>query len=392
MADCDKILIVKMMLERVSQTIKSSREKAINEGWAFNIFSICGIEHLELKHSNMLAVLLDPKGLHGQGTLYLDCFVQMVANKIKQLYPDSKRSFDFKVTENTEVRREYKNIDLFLVDNKRAIIIENKIHALDGDGQVKAYVDKISKDRIAIDAVIYLTPFGRELSEKSWPMQEREDHNLLNLSYHTDIVDWLEVCLDATKKNSNVSLNTETQNIFYSLRQYLDCVKEITNQGENNVMRKKIWDEALESEDAFKAAKCIATEIGNNPVARLWDEQKRKGKNVKVVEHDAKDWCLAVDINDVYQLRVFQNAIGIWMPNKARSDISNIPDNTQVDIGEYLNLTGILVNGKGDDCDVHWLWYADITEYYMCRLLAQDTFLDGMKNFAEKMVSGLAMK
>jgi hypothetical protein len=42
---------------------------------AFNVFRVLGIEHMEIRHSRVLAWLFDPAGAHGFGPTFLRRFI-----------------------------------------------------------------------------------------------------------------------------------------------------------------------------------------------------------------------------------------------------------------------------------------------------------------------------
>ena len=73
-------------------------------------------------HSRIIHSLLDTRGSHYQGSLFLEPFLKML--DFKDFALDLHRAF---------VMREYNHIDLYISDNDKHIIIENKIYAGDGD-------------------------------------------------------------------------------------------------------------------------------------------------------------------------------------------------------------------------------------------------------------------
>ncbi len=91
-------------------------EKALSK---FNIFEAIGATNQELRHSNFLAFLLDPKQNHGLGSKFARTLLPRVLPEL-----DDDKSF-----EDIDVRREYRDTDILIVDDQRkyVIIIENKI-------------------------------------------------------------------------------------------------------------------------------------------------------------------------------------------------------------------------------------------------------------------------
>ena len=60
----------------INKWSKDHKSKEIH-GEAFNVFSLCGVDHYELWHSKILAEFLNPGGSHGQGTQFLQSFAEM---------------------------------------------------------------------------------------------------------------------------------------------------------------------------------------------------------------------------------------------------------------------------------------------------------------------------
>ena len=83
----------------------------------------------------MIASLLDPSGEHYQSNLFLDKFLEVL--NVPEFQIDS---------EKCSVYREYKNIDLYITDSNKHIIMENKIYARDQKEQIKRYIEIIKKE------------------------------------------------------------------------------------------------------------------------------------------------------------------------------------------------------------------------------------------------------
>ncbi len=143
-----------------------------------NIFSVLGIERMEIRHSNFLAWLLDPEGTHGLGSLFLKRFLRDVSlldspesvNEIGMQDINARR---------VEVRREWRNIDILLVADDLAVCIENKVDSSDSQKQLARYREIVNKSFPSCrKTFVYLTPDGRD------PGDEGEQANYINYSYH----------------------------------------------------------------------------------------------------------------------------------------------------------------------------------------------------------------
>jgi len=107
----------------------------------FNIFEAVGMVWQEIRHSHFLAWLLNPAQSHGLGDSFLKALLMKTSTKActdKMISPVDVDLWDLT---GTEVRREWKNIDLTLVDQSRKFVcvIENKVHSGEHDDQLGRY-------------------------------------------------------------------------------------------------------------------------------------------------------------------------------------------------------------------------------------------------------------
>lgn len=133
----------------------------------FNLFVALDAVRQEVRHSNFLAYLLNPRGNHGLGSLFLKRFLQaaMADHPLPRFSP-----LDIEIwpADATVVLREWQNIDITLRDdaNKTVVIIENKIDSGEHSNQLRRYLEVCNREfngwRLA---GIYLTPEGEESSE-----------------------------------------------------------------------------------------------------------------------------------------------------------------------------------------------------------------------------------
>ena len=186
------------------------QEEALKRGERFNMFDACGVNHYETTHSAIIASLLDPNGSHGQGSLFLEEWLQVLC--IDGVIEPS----DAKVV--TEFTTCNGRIDILIEDNQNhSIIVENKIYAQDQQEQLKRY------DYYAQMAyghgnyqIVYLTLFGTEATSQSGDTVQ-----YVQASYSRDIVGWLSKCIE---KCATLPLIRET------LIQYRNHIKALTNQ------------------------------------------------------------------------------------------------------------------------------------------------------------------
>lgn len=182
-------------------------------------------------HSRMIASFLNIYGSHYQNSLFLELFL------------DSLNLEDFDIDLNSAwVNNEYSNIDIYISDGKKHIIIENKIYADDQHEQIKRYVESIyeSNQNILYEdiLVIYLTidrakPIDYSLGnwkiidDKIVDEQEKEKAIYRNMHYKDDVLDWLKKCKNEVQNITNLN---------EAFEQYIQVVQMITNQYKGKVV------------------------------------------------------------------------------------------------------------------------------------------------------------
>ena len=159
------------------------------EGAEFTVFDALGNSEYEIRHSNVLAWLLNPNGNHRQGSSFLDLFWTRISSEHN--LPDL--SFrDYSVAREGENEKE--RIDLFIKAEKWVIVIENKLFAPETGDQLNRYFNYIERKYANTPnrLYFYLTPDGiapdRDEDSKYW--------KAINYSVVTDSVSlFLKKCL-----------------------------------------------------------------------------------------------------------------------------------------------------------------------------------------------------
>ena len=218
---------------------QAQQEERNRKGENYNLFSILSIERYELKHSALIANLLDPKGSHGCGDAFLRAFFEIALKGTA--YPFEKCTLPHSYTEyytgpiagDTGGR-----IDILVKSSHYGLIIENKIYAGDQDKQLTRY-DNYGKETFGADGylLVYLTLYGCDASKESTATKSAEEVGYLRLSYAEDILRWLEQC---------VRLADNKPLVRESLNQYIRTIKHLTYQDMNQEDIKKIIDLAVD--------------------------------------------------------------------------------------------------------------------------------------------------
>jgi hypothetical protein len=179
---------------RVEMAEKEQRQLDRKEATRFNVFNL--IEPDENRLSDVLGSLLDPRGNHGQGDLFLRLLFEM---------PDfvsyTKRTTDVRVQREAltySIRNQRRRMDV-LVEAGVLLAIENKVDSAEQKDQVKDYLEhlahcsSVSHQR---HALIYLTPDGHPPNSlKAAELKEAQAAGRLHCwSYQRELRDWLATC------------------------------------------------------------------------------------------------------------------------------------------------------------------------------------------------------
>ena len=138
----------------------------------FNLFEALGVVRQELRHSDFLGFLLDPRQPHGLGDAFLTLFLRKVLQSSDlEALPFSATDVTLWDLAETEVRREWRNIDLLMLNrtHRLVIILENKIGTSEHSNQLQRYREIATREFEGWQlAGIYLTPDGEMPSEPSF--------------------------------------------------------------------------------------------------------------------------------------------------------------------------------------------------------------------------------
>ena len=138
----------------------------------FNILEALGVVRQELRHSDFLRFLLDPRNPHGLG----DTFVKRLLQKIlvaRGDVPVSVTPIELELWDlgRVEVRREWQHIDILLLDedHQLAVIVENKIGTREHSDQLQRYYRIVEEHHPGWRLIaVYLTPDGAPPSHESY--------------------------------------------------------------------------------------------------------------------------------------------------------------------------------------------------------------------------------
>lgn len=266
-----KIRTIESLLQQTSVVNRLYKKILQLTGDNFNIFKIIGLTSNEVRvHSAFIAELLNPKGSHGQGALFLNLFIKELNLKTElngdKVIVEIEKSIGTK-TENTGGR-----IDTFISDNSgKSIIIENKIYAGDQENQLIRY-NTFAQRRKCPYELLYLTLEGKDASQKS---VGAEKIIYKSISYKNEITHWLETC--QKEIGSQLVLRE-------GITHYINLIRYLTNQTSNQAMENEIESILKKSADNLESALLLSNSIDNVKMAILndfWNSIK-----VELKKHD----------------------------------------------------------------------------------------------------------
>ena len=194
--------------DKIAASIRTKKLERSKRGELFNAFTLCGVNHYELWHSKIIAALLNPKEQHGQGTLFLKLFLEILHLRFDPY-------FDYASAEVfTEYDiKEYGRLDIYIYDHCRHhIIIENKVYSPEREDQLKKY-QKYADSLDGDTKIIFLTLDRRESQTADNDYYER-------ISYREHIVNWLDRCIEVSSRMPAIR---------EMLIQYQNLIKKLTN-------------------------------------------------------------------------------------------------------------------------------------------------------------------
>lgn len=185
----------------------------------FNLFTTLGLKNNELKHSNMLAFLLNPNEKHGLGSQLIKYFIHHYVSNNENNY----NTLQLLVNDYSDayVLREYQHIDILIVSEstKTVIAIENKIWSDEIYGQLARYTKSLktefsinskNEEEVYKHLYFFLTPDGHDASSEDW----------CPISY-SDIISYVEKSLAFKQDNINDFMKEFINQYIELLRRYI---------------------------------------------------------------------------------------------------------------------------------------------------------------------------
>ncbi len=279
-----------MEIKEVSNRIKTELDfiDINNKIHQFNPLKVLGVEEREIRHSKILAWLLDAEGNHNLGNIFLKEFIKRIylnhPNEMPLILDTNLDDLIIKTEWNNKTDKTVQTLENFTEENelgkdridivavsskhKFVLIIENKINAKAASGQLKRYKEMIlSKYPSYSYLPIFLTILG-DLApeEESW----------YKTFSHQDIYLILKDLLkkELTIKFNQISLQNKIMNF---ISDYMDVLEELTFPSEDTVNKclkiykenKDVIDNYESHLDFFTSSELKTLEVIRNTVKAL---------------------------------------------------------------------------------------------------------------------------
>lgn len=230
-----KEMIISKLLEKVKDYKPDNK---------YNIFDTLNLNSDETKlHSMFIYDLLNPRGKHGKGEVFIEQFFKLVLSKISINANTAvvNREIDYGNVDNKSDEPIGGRLDLQIITKEYAIGIENKIYADDQKYQLLRYFNSLKKNFEQKKIVIfYLTLTGNQPDLKS--ISKSKTHELKNgnidnldhinnmfyytISYKDHIKPWLSKILTLDV------ITNEDLRLKNSIEQYIEIIDNIIRRNE----------------------------------------------------------------------------------------------------------------------------------------------------------------
>ena len=221
-----------------------------------NIFEILGITSAEIRHSRILAWLLDPRESHNLGDKFFKKILMKVIDNNLFFETIKPAEIILKDFSKAEVYRESKsNIDVLYINKEHRInlVIENKTFTSDHDNQLRKYRRFIENSYADYRNIyIYLTPNGDEPidadaeEKRFWRLLSYQDISDIVEELYVDEIDNEKVSYILKEYNDNIrrnilndiELKELSAEIYFKYKEVLDLIFE--NRPDTQMFREKL--------------------------------------------------------------------------------------------------------------------------------------------------------
>lgn len=281
--DIEKFESMLKQIKFLSDKLEAKKLRGNND---YNLFlALLDINDEVRLHSRFIYSLLDTSSPHYQKELFLELFIKACGLD------------DFGLNLQTaKVYKEYENIDIYITDGAKHIILENKINAGDQEAQIKRYIKTIQKENSgeAEIYVLFLSPDKHEPSNYSLDGLKISKSKILDeysnevakfkaISYDKEIMEWLDLCLDETGNLANLAA---------VISQYKSIIEKIYGKYKGVQMdEKKISEIILENYDLVDEIRNKYFDMANKEKLGTFMKNVKKELEKRLSQNQ---WCIEV--------------------------------------------------------------------------------------------------
>ena len=247
------------LLSSTQILLRHQKEIEILRGETFNVFSVLRMESSENDtHSAFLVELLNPKGSHLKGSVFLELFLKTIGYQVK-----NNGNFDLStataqkekhIGPRDDLKKTGGRVDIFIKDKqKNCISIENKIYAGDQSTQIERYCNFLKET----NTVYYLSLYGSEATtESKGKLEAGKDY--FTISYKEQILQWLQLCIKET---------TDSPILRETIKQYIILIKKLSQTMDTNE-EKELFDIILRHQEES----AVISANYNKAILSVYDE------------------------------------------------------------------------------------------------------------------------
>jgi hypothetical protein len=237
---------------KICENFNENEQKQKNEKDKFNFFTLISDKyHKENLHSDILYFLLNPESNHNEGEKFLRLFLYFLNTNFKPKYDIAKY-------EHIILEREKGRIDVTIKEesnnNKRAIIIENKINdATDTERQLPKYYDSLKKEGYKVDMILYLSKDGsKRPTQKDWSLYDKKNMSNIKfapIAFYSNSNDdlcqgWLNKCQIESQNNYEINV---------IIRHYINLLKKLSGNIMDVRLIEEFYDKVLNKDQNLNA-------------------------------------------------------------------------------------------------------------------------------------------
>ena len=281
--DIEKFESMLKQIKFLSDKLEAKKLRGNND---YNLFlALLDINDEVRLHSRFIYSLLDTSSPHYQKELFLELFIKACGLD------------DFGLNLQTaKVYKEYENIDIYITDGAKHIILENKINAGDQEAQIKRYIKTIQKENSgeAEIYVLFLSPDKHEPSNYSLDGLKISKSKILDeysnevakfkaISYDKEIMEWFDLCLDEAGNLANLAA---------VISQYKSVIEKIYGKYKGVQMdEKKISEIILENYDLVDEIRNKYFDMANKEKLGTFMKNVKKELEKRLSQDQ---WCIEV--------------------------------------------------------------------------------------------------